>query len=328
LGGHLSTRVCDLLDCKYPVILAGMGGVARSELVAAITNAGGFGFLGMVREPPSLIRKEVEAVRRATSQRFGVNLIPAATNSELLERQLHMCIDLAVPVVALFWELVPDVVERLRDAGILVVYQVGSAKEAETAQRAGAHILIAQGVEAGGHVRGTTPLKRLLSEVIASSDVPVLDSGGIVDGRDVADALSSGADGVVIGTAFLASPESFAHDYHKERIVTARSQETLLTDMFHINWPIGAPVRVLQNSSTQGLRGDPFGAKSVIGEEEGRPIYLFSTDSPLRSMTGDLEAMALYAGQGVDRINAIIPAGDRLRAIVTEAQRLLICGDD
>jgi nitronate monooxygenase len=143
-----------------------------------------------------------------------------------------MCIDLAVPVVALFWELVPGVVERLSDAGILVVYQVGSAKEAEKAQYAGAHILIAQGVEAGGHVRGTTPLKRLLSEVIASSDVPVLASGGIVDGRDVADALSSGADGVVIGTAFLASPESFAHDYHKERIVTARSQETLVTDMF------------------------------------------------------------------------------------------------
>ena len=168
MGGHLSTRVCDLLDCRYPVVLAGMGGVARSELVAAITNAGGFGFLGMVREPPSLIRKEVEAVRRATSQQFGVNLIPAATGSELLERQLRMCIDLAVPVVALFWELVPGVVERLRDAGILVVYQVGSAKEAETAQRAGARILIAQGVEAGGHVRGTTPLIRLLSEVIAN----------------------------------------------------------------------------------------------------------------------------------------------------------------
>ena len=191
---------------------------------------------------------------------------------------------------------------------------------------AGAHILIAQGVEAGGHVRGTTPLKRLLSEVIANSDVPVLASGGIVDGRDVADALSSGADGVVIGTAFLASPESFAHDYHKERIVTARSHETLLTEMFHINWPIGAPVRVLQNSATQGLRGDPFGPKFVIGEEEGRPIYLFSTDSPLRSMTGDFEAMALYAGQGLDRIDAIIPAGDRLRAIVAEAQRLLSTG--
>lgn len=253
---------------------------------------------------------------------------PAPNSSPRLPTRADsdFCIDLAVPVVALFWELVPGVVERLRDAGILVVYQVGSAKEAETAQRAGAHIMIAQGVEAGGHVRGTTPLKRLLSEVIASSDVPVLASGGIVDGRDLADALSSGADGVVIGTAFLASPESFAHDYHKERIVTARSQETFLTDMFHINWPIGAPVRVLQNSATQGLRGDPFGPKSVIGEEEGRPIYLFSTDSPLRSMTGDFEAMALYAGQGVDRIDAIIPVGDRLKAIVAEAQRLLSAG--
>ena len=91
---HLFTRVCDLLDCRYPIVLAGMGGVARSELVTAVTNAGGFGFLGMVREPPSLIRKEVEAVRRATSQRFGVNLIPAATDSELLERQLHSALTL------------------------------------------------------------------------------------------------------------------------------------------------------------------------------------------------------------------------------------------
>src|SRR4029077_15566638 len=95
MSNALHTPVCDLLGCKYPVVLAGMGGVARSELVAAVTNAGGFGFLGMVREPPSLIRKEVEAVRRATSQRFGVNLIPAATDSGLLERQLHTCIDLA-----------------------------------------------------------------------------------------------------------------------------------------------------------------------------------------------------------------------------------------
>jgi nitronate monooxygenase len=98
--------------------------------------------------------------------------------------------------------------------------------------------------------------------------------------------------------------------------------------MFHINWPIGAPVRVLQNSATRGERGDPFGPKFVIGEEEGRPIYLFSTDSPLRSMTGDFEAMALYGGQGVDKIDAIIPAGDRLRAIVAEAQRLLSAGSE
>ena len=300
-----------------------MGGVARSELVTAVTEAGGFGFLGMVRESPSLIRQEVEAVRRLTSKPFGVNLIPAATDRELLQRQLCMCIELTVPVVALFWDLVPSVVERLRDAGILVVCQVGSAKEGHSAQRAGAQILIAQGVEAGGHVRGTTSLKLLLPEVIASSDVPVLAAGGMVDGGDLVDALRSGAAGVVIGTAFLASPESFAHEYHKRRILDAQSHDTLLTDVFHINWPIGAPVRVLQNSTTHGERGDPFGPSRIIGEEEGRPIYLFSTNSPLRSMTGDFEGMALYAGQGVDKIDAIVPAGERLKAIISEATRLL-----
>ena len=115
--------------------------------------------------------------------------------------------------------------------------------------RFGASLLIAQGIEAGGHARGTTPLWSLLPEVISSTDVPVLGAGGIVDGRDLANALRSGAQGVVIDTAFLASPESFAHDYHKQRILQAKAEETVLTDIFHINWPIGTSVRVLQNKA-------------------------------------------------------------------------------
>ena len=202
----LQTQACALLGCECPVVLAGMGGVARSELVAAVSQAGGFGFLGMVREPPSLMRQEIEAVRRVTSKPFGVNLIPAATEAELLERQLSTCIEQDVPVVALFWDLSKEVVQRLREAGIVVVCQVGSAKEGELAQRTGAQLLIAQGSEAGGHVRGTTPLRTLLPDVIASSSVPVLAAGGLVDGRDLVDALRLGAQGVVIGTAFLASP--------------------------------------------------------------------------------------------------------------------------
>lgn len=99
----LRTQACVLLGCEHPVVLAGMGGVGRSELVAAVTQAGGFGFLGMVREPPSLIHREVEAVRRVTSKPFGANLIPAATDGDLLEQQLVTCIELGVPVVALFW---------------------------------------------------------------------------------------------------------------------------------------------------------------------------------------------------------------------------------
>jgi nitronate monooxygenase len=323
MSGSLRTQACGLLGCEHPVVLAGMGGVARSELVAAVTQAGGFGFLGMVREPTSLMRREADAVRRLTSKPFGINLIPAATDGELLEQQLGMCIELGIPVVALFWDLSREIVGRLGDAGILVVCQVGSPKEGEEAQRAGAQILIAQGVEAGGHVRGVTPLRLLLPEIVASSDVPVLAAGGMVDGRDLATALRLGAQGVVIGTAFLASPESFAHDYHKQRILQAKAEETVLTEMFHINWPIGAPVRVLQNSATRGERGDPFGLGQIIGEEEGRPIFLFSTDSPLRSTTGDFEGMALYAGQGVDRIDVLIPAGERVTAIVAEAGRLL-----
>jgi nitronate monooxygenase len=132
----LHTSVCDLLGCRYPIVLAGMGGVARSELVAAVTEAGGFGFLGMVRELPALIQTEVRRVREHTGRAFGVNLIPAATDAVLLEAQLAACIDLAVPVVGLFWDISAGITQRLRDAGILIVCQIGSVQEAEAAQAA------------------------------------------------------------------------------------------------------------------------------------------------------------------------------------------------
>lgn len=320
----LHRPICDLLGCHYPVLLAGMGGVARSELVAAVTEAGGFGFLGMVREPVELIQSEVQRVRESTKRDFGVNLIPAATDSALLNCQIQACIDLKVPVVGLFWSLSASIVRRLREAGTIVVCQIGSAEEARAAEAAGAHALIVQGWEAGGHVRGTTALIPLLSEVVRDSRVPVVAAGGIADGRGLAAVLALGAQGAVFGTAFLATNESFAHAYHKQRVVDAQFDETIHTDIFHINWPAGAFARVLPNSVTRGERGDAFsGAKTVIGEEEGRPIYLFSTDSPLRSMTGDLEAMALYAGQGAAQIDAIIPARDRLRTIVSEAASIV-----
>jgi nitronate monooxygenase len=320
----LHSPICDLLGCNYPVLLAGMGGVARSELVAAVTEAGGFGFLGMVREPVELIRSEVQRVREHTKRDFGVNLIPAATDTALLNCQIQACIDLKVPVVGLFWSLSANIVGRLREAGIIVVCQVGSAQEARAAEAAGAHALIVQGWEAGGHVRGTTALMPLLSEVVRDSRVPVMAAGGIADGRGLAAVLALGAQGAVFGTAFLATNESFAHAYHKQRVVEAGFDETVHTDKFHINWPAGATVRVLPNSVTRGECGDAFSReRSVIGDEEGRPIYLFSTDSPLRSMTGDFEAMALYAGQGAGRIDAIIPARDRLQAIVSEAASIV-----
>jgi nitronate monooxygenase len=323
-----ANRATDLLGCELPIVLAGMGGVARSELVGAVTAAGGFGFLGMVREPALLIAKEVEALRRMGYGNFGVNIIPAATERALLERQIETIIELHVPAVALFWDIDARVVARLRDAGITVVYQVGSVDEAIAAERAGAQMIIAQGVEAGGHVRGTRPLRELLPATAAAVDVPVLAAGGLATGGDLVTALALGAGGMVLGTALLATHESFAHDAHKQRLIGAASGDTVLTDTFHINWPPGAPVRVLKSDVTAGRRGKSHAnERVVIGEEDGRPIYLFSTDSPLRSMTGEFDAMALYAGTGVGRIRKIESAGARLGEIAAEAKRQLAATD-
>lgn len=316
--------VCDLLGSKIPLVLAGMGGVARSELVAAVTGAGGFGFLGMVREPPELIAREVARLREMGHSRFGVNIIPASTDPALLDRQVSTLIDLAVPVVCTFWTLDEQVTRRLRDAGIMVVHQVGSVDEAIEAARSGVEIIIAQGREAGGHVRGIGPIRDLLPEVVEAVNIPVLAAGGMATGGDLVTAMALGASGIVLGTALMATEESFAHAYHKQRLLVAEADDTVLTSSFHVNWPPNAPVRVLKSAVTSGARGDPHASgRTVIGDEEGRPIYLFSTDSPLRSMTGDFESMALYAGTGIGRITTITRAADRLAQIIAEAEDLL-----
>ncbi len=323
----LHRPVCDLLGCAYPIVAAGMGGVARSELVAAVSAAGAFGFLGMVREPVARIRSEVEALRRRGFKRFGVNLIPAVTDRELLEAQVSSCIALHVPVIGLFWDIPFTLVRRLRDAGIIVACQVGTLAEARSVEHAGAHIIIAQGIEAGGHVRGECPLDELIPGIVGQTTLPVLAAGGLADGADLLTVLALGAQGAVFGTALIATEESFAHEYHKHRLVAAVSEDTVLTDAFHIHWPGGAKVRVLANSVTRGERGNPFGKTRIaIGADEGRPIYLFSTDSPLRSTTGDFEAMALYAGAGAGRINAVQAATAKIHAIAAQAAGLCASG--
>ncbi|WP_345890831.1 nitronate monooxygenase [Devosia oryzisoli] len=327
-GGNMRTElqirseaVCDLLGCRIPLVLAGMGGVARSELVAAVTAAGGFGFLGMVREPVDLIEREVRRVRDAGHMAFGVNLIPAATEPTLLARQLDALIDLEVPVVELFWDIDTHVVDRLRNAGVVVVYQVGSAGEARAAERAGAQAIVAQGVEAGGHVRGVTPLRELLPAVVSAVSVPVLAAGGLSSGADMAIAMAMGAKGVVLGTALMATEEAFAHPYHQQRLVEAAAEDTVLTGSFHINWPPNAPVRVLRSPLTATTASSA--ELQQIGEEEGRPIYRFSTDSPLKSMTGDFASMALYAGTGVGAIGSVVSAAERIAQILEQADRLM-----
>jgi nitronate monooxygenase len=329
MADPLSNPLTRLLGCDVPVLLAGMGGVAHWELAAAVANAGGFGMLGMVREPVSLIESEIAALRAATDRLFAVNLIPSATDPTLLDAQLACCLDLAVPAFTFFWDVMPKVVARAKRAGASVLHQVGSLEAARIAEDAGADVIIAQGVGAGGHVHGRRPVFDLAAEILAQTRLPVVASGGLGTGTDLADALSMGASGIQCGTAFLATNESFAHPYHKDRIIRATSGDTVLTDVFVLNWPKGAAVRVLQNSVTKALDGTYFGhdpdllPREPIAWDNGQPLLRFSTDSPMRHTTGDLEAMALYAGEGVGAIHEVVPAARRLAEIVAEARSVL-----
>lgn len=330
----IRTAVCGLLGCDYPIVQAGMGGVARSELVAAVLAAGGYGLLGMVREPPELIRREIAAVRARTDRPFGVNLIPYGTDPALLEEELAACFEARVHSLCFFWEVRPDLVARAREAGCRVIYQVGTLADARAAERAGADIIIAQGVEAGGHVHGTVASLALLPQVARAVGIPVLGSGGFASGAGLVAALALGAQGIHCGTAFLATEESFAHDFHKRRVVEAASDETVYSDVFAINWPPRSTVRTLRNSVTEAYADDLLGhgpdefPRDPIAEEEGRPVYRFSTDSPLRSMTGDFEPLAPFAGQSCGFIDAVRPAGEVVRGIVTEAETVIagLCG--
>ena len=328
-SGRLRTPLCDLLGCEVPVLLAGMGGVARWELAAAVANAGGFAMLGMVRENPDLIETEVRALRAATNRPFAVNVIPAATDPALLSRQIDRCLDLGVRAFTFFWDVLPDTIARVKREGCLVLHQVGTAEAARQAEDAGADVLIAQGIEAGGHVHGRTGAFALAATVLDTTRLPVVVSGGIATGRGLAAALAMGAQGVHCGTAFLATRESFAHDYHKARVVSASGEDTVLTDAFVLNWPKGAAVRVIGNSVTQALGDRLLGhdpdtlPREVIAQDCGQPLLRFSTDSPMRHTTGALEEMALYSGQGAGAIRDIPPAAERLRQMVREAEACL-----
>ena len=329
IAAPLQTPLTALLGCRYPVLQAGMGGVARAELAVAVSAAGGYGFLGMVRESAALISREINEVRQRTDQAFGVNLIPAATDPVLLDEELAVCFEAGVHSLCLFWDVVPEVIARAHAAGCLVLHQVGSVADAVAAAEAGADAIIAQGVEAGGHVRGTLSSLVLLPQVVAAVDVPVVACGGFASGASLVAALALGAAGMHCGTVFLATQESFAHAYHKQRLVEASSENTVYTDIFGINWPPGAPVRVLANSVTEAHQDHLLGhdpqvlPRETVATDDGRPVYRYSTDSPLRTTEGALELLPAYAGQVAGQVHRIAPAGELLASIMRDAEASL-----
>ncbi|MGH7249255.1 MAG: nitronate monooxygenase, partial [Pseudomonadota bacterium] len=203
-----------MFGIEYPIISAGMGGVALADLAAAVSQAGGLGTIGLAGFSPEAIHKEIARAREITQKPLAVNLIIPFLRPGVID----VLVDEPIEAVTFFWGEPDESVARLKHAGIKVIWQCGSAAEARMAMNAGADVIMTQGFEAGGHVRGIVSTIALVPEVRdAIGDTPMVAAGGMADGRGLAAALALGADGAVFGTRFLASNEAAAHQTYKDR---------------------------------------------------------------------------------------------------------------
>jgi len=295
----------ELVGCRLPIQLASLGGpIGTPELAAAVSNAGG---LGMIPNPSSAaeVERVLTTARALTSKPLGVGFLVPFVVREAVDQAAA-----SAEVVEFFYgDPTADLVRLAGAHGALVGWQTGSAEEAASAVDAGCDYVVAQGTEAGGHVRGTQLLDDVLAGTLARVDVPVVAAGGIGTRERAAALLTAGASAVRVGTRFVASEESNAHPQYIARLIAATAQDTVITEAFGANWP-NAPHRVLRTAVTAAeRRGD--GPVAVADSQE---IGRFHSMPPTRQARGEIAAMALYAGQSVDAVTAIQPA----RQIVAE----------
>ena len=319
----------DHLNLKLPIWSAGMGGgMAGPALVAAVCEAGGFGVLGAGSAPAALITDGIAQIRSLTSRPFGANIIlPMSDGSDI-----EACFDARVPVLVLFWGDVQPYIKDAHKRGMYVVAQCGGPDDAVVAADAGVDAVIVQGVEAGGHVKALAPLVNTVGAAVkVLGPLPVIAAGGIASGADIADALALGAQAASLGTRFVASVEANAFKDYKQRLVQAQASDTVMTTLFDIGWP-DAKHRVLRNTTYERWEaaGKPSrGARPGEGEDVGELLFgehrvllkRYSVMPPMGSFDGDLDAMALYAGESVEAIHDIAPAGALVERLLAELRR-------
>lgn len=327
----LKTALCRQLGIEYPIFSVGMGGgMAGPELTAAVSNAGGCGVLGMGGLPARYIHEQIRQTRTLTEKPFGVNIILPMVQ----EGQIEACFDEKVPILVLFWGDPKPYVEEAHRRGVKVFIQVGSVEEAQAAADAGVDAIIAQGVEAGGHVKSTTSLSTIVPAVVeAVKPTPVIASGGIANGRGVVAALTLGAQAVSMGTRFLCSEETKVLRAYKERVVQSKAEDTVYTLLFDVGWP-NAAHRVLRNAEINDWEaagrpasGQRPGEGSVIGRmpvaDTVVDVPRYAVFPPMPGFTGDIERTALYTGESCRLISDIKPAGEIVREIVAEAEEIV-----
>jgi nitronate monooxygenase len=284
---------------------APLGRGAAGRLAAAVSAAGGLGTLGASWTEPAALREQIRSIARATDRPFCVNLVLDFEQDERLE----VSVEERVPWVSFSFGLRPELVARAHAGGARVLVQVASAPAARAAAEAGVDGLIVQGVEAGGHVQSVVGLLPLLIEVRRAVSLPLVAAGGIADPWSARAALTAGAAAVAMGTRFVASDECDAHPRYKARLLEAEGRSTVLTELFDVGWP--APHRVLRNSTYERWEAagrPPSGSRPGEGDEVAPGTPRYAVNMPLAGVEGEVEAMAMYAGQGVGAIEAVEPA--------------------
>jgi NAD(P)H-dependent flavin oxidoreductase YrpB (nitropropane dioxygenase family) len=334
-----STELCRALGIDHPILSVGFAAGAGPELAAAVSNAGGLGVVGGSGFPPDHLRQRIAATRELTERPFGINLIiddqgdPETT--AVLHERFTACVEELVPVLVLFEGDPSWYVGPAHERGLNVFIQVGSPADARAAADAGVDAVIAQGIEAGGHIAAGHGLFVNLPAIVdAVSPLPVLASGGIADGRGLAAALTLGAQGVSLGTRFVATAEAFVADEYKRRIVASGADDTFYSEfLYDVNWP-DVPHRAIKTRAYDEwveAGRPPAGERPGEGQAIGalhRPwgeleISRWTSFMATPWFDGDLEYAPLWAGESVELVHEILPAGEVVRRISAEADEVL-----
>lgn len=314
----IRTPVCDLLKIEHPIALGGMGSATSPELVSAVSNAGGLGALGCHYLSPEQIRDRAATIRRQTNKPFGLNFLLFDT----LADSLAAALELRPAVMQFAWarpeQDLKTYFDRAHQAGCIVTHMAGAVPEAIRAAKAGADIIVAQGTEGGGHVGWMASLPLIPMVVDAVAPTPVLAAGGFADGRGLAAALSLGADGVLLGTRFLATVESPLHANFKRAIVESDGHDTQLSVIPDIAaglvWP-GAMTRSRRNRFIERWSGREWALR------QDRAKALEGLNAARKS--GDKDEGPLSMGQDAGLIHDIPPAAEIVRRIAEEAEEIL-----
>jgi enoyl-[acyl-carrier protein] reductase II len=311
----LRTPICDLFGIEYPIILAGMGGVSMAPLVAAVSNAGGLGVIGAATLSPDDLREEIRKTRALTSRPFAVDLL--APLPQMIVPYLPVLYEEGVKIFVAGLAVPEKHVAEMHAHGITIMVMIGKVKHAVRAESAGADVVAAQGTEAGGHT-GEIGTLALVPQVVDAVKLPVVAAGGIVDGRGVVAALALGAQGAIIGTRFIATPEATAGARYREALVGAEQDETVRTRCY-----TGKPLRTLKNPYIAEYEADPrkikpFPDQMMVSVQRGVMRY--------HAADADPGVTCFPAGQGVGAIREIKPAGEVVREVVAQAEAVLAGG--